>query len=378
MKNITIIVTLCFLSSAYALADAEKAYLGKQLFNDISLSKAGTQSCATCHNSKHAFIDTRSNQTSAKPNTPAAVSLGQDGQSLGDINVPAITYASWVPDFHFDKDDGEGLYKGGLFLNGRAKNIIEQAKQPFLNLIEMQNTPQGVVAAVEKKYQKQFQKIYGKTVFNNTNTAFNAVADALVAFQKTKFFSTFDSKFDQYLQGKVALTEQEKSGLALFKDEEKANCAACHPVPEKGQTQAEQLFTDFSYDNLGVPKNLLVRRHNQMPADFIDQGLLGNPDVNDKNLKGAFRVSGLRNIAVSAPYMHNGVFQNLATVVHFYNSRDVIDAKNPETDKPWRAAEVDATKNTEELGDLKLKNAEVDAIVAFLKTLTDKRYQHLQ
>lgn len=360
----------------YAWANADKAHLGEQLFNDTSLSKNATQSCASCHNINHSFIDTRSNKTSAASNTAAAVSSGQDGKSLGDINVPAITYASFVPDFHFDKE--EGLYKGGLFLNGRAKNIFAQAKQPFLNPVEMQNTPQGVVAAVEKKYKKQFQKIYGKTIFDSENNAFNAIADAIAAFEKTEVFSSFDSKFDQYLQGKAALTKQEKSGLELFKDEEKANCAACHPVPEKGQTKSQQLFTDFSYDNLGVPKNTLVRRHNKMPKDFVDKGLFDNPKVNDVALKGAFRVSSLRNIAVSSPYMHNGIFQDLKTVVEFYNSRDVTNAKNPETQKPWRAAEIDATKNTEELGDLKLKNEQIDAIVAFLKTLTDKRYQYLQ
>lgn len=375
MKRVFLIY---FLFSAGVLANAEKTHLGKQLFNDVSLSKNGTQSCATCHNIDHSFIDLRNNQTSATPNAPAAVALGQDGKSLGDINVPAITYASFVPDFHFDQEDGDGLYKGGLFLDGRAKNIIEQAKQPFLNPIEMQNTTEGVVSVVKKKYSKQFQKIYGEAVFATTDSAFNAIADAISTFEKTETFASFDSKFDQYLQGKIALSEQEKLGLELFKDEEKGNCAACHPVPEKEQSRSEQLFTDFSYDNLGVPKNILVRHHNQKPENFVDNGLFNNPNVNDESLKGAFRVSSLRNIAVSSPYMHNGVFQNLKTVVEFYNSRDVLGAKNPETQKPWRMAEIDATKNTEELGDLKLNDDNIDAIVAFLQTLTDKRYQHLQ
>ena len=88
-------------------------------------------------------------------------------------------------------------------------------------------------------------------------------------------------------------------------------------------------------------------------------------------------MSSLRNIAVTAPYMHNGIFTDLRTVISFYNDRDVEGAINPETGNEWRKPEVDATKNTEELGDLGLKEDEIDDILAFLKTLTDQRYEHL-
>jgi len=88
-------------------------------------------------------------------------------------------------------------------------------------------------------------------------------------------------------------------------------------------------------------------------------------------------VATLRNIAVTGPYMHNGLFKDLKTVVHFYNTRDVEGAINPETGESWEEGEVDATKNVNELGDLGLTDEEEDALVAFMKTLTDKQYEHL-
>ncbi len=350
-----------------------KEILGKQLFNDASLSKDGTQSCATCHNSEHAFIDSRLNSTSVDANTAGAVSTGQDDLALGDINTPSAAYTAFVTEFHFD--NVEGLFKGGLFLDGRAIDLLEQARQPFLNPLEMQSTKQDVVAKVQKKYSEALMALYGLTIFNDTDTAFDAIADSIATFEKT--LASFDSRFDQMLQGDAEFTMQESLGLALFVAENKGNCAACHPVPQRQSSKAESLFTDFSYDNLGVPKNALVRALNGKGSDFVDNGLFNNVVVDDVALKGAFRVSGLRNVAVTAPYMHNGVFSDLKTVVQFYNSRDVIDAVNPETGIVWEAAEVDATKNTDELGNLGLSDVEVDAIVAFLKTLTDEQYRHL-
>lgn len=363
------LLVLATTASGLALAITEKAKLGKQLFNDASLSKDGTQSCATCHDKEQAFIDTRNNITSYN-NAPAAVALGQDGKSFGDINVPSIAYADLVPEFYFNKE--EGLFMGGLFLNGRAKNLVEQAKQPFLNPVEMQTNAVQVVKKVQKKYAQTMQKLYGKDIFSDSEKAFDAIAESIAEFEKTAQFSPFNAKFDAFLQGKVQLSELELLGKKIFEDEEKGNCAACHPVPTLKNTAQESLFTDFSYDNLGVPVNIEVRKLNGKGADFVDNGLFDNPMVNDVNLKGAFKVVSLRNVAITSPYMHNGVFKDLKTVVHFYNTRDVQDATNPETGLPWRLGEVDKTKNTEELGDLKLTEKEENALVAFLETLTDK------
>jgi cytochrome c peroxidase len=349
--------------------------LGEKFFHDTQLSKNGTQSCATCHNPEHAFIDSRNNRTSHDTNGPASVSLGQDQTSLGDINTPSAAYAAFVPKFHFDEK--EKLYIGGLFLNGRARDLQEQAQGPFLNPLEMQNTKEQVVKTVQHKYNQEMKVIYGPDVFQSKQKAFQSIADCISQFETTKTFAPFDSKFDKVLRGEASFSAEEQLGHELFINEEKSKCSACHTVPTKESSKRESLFTDFSYDNLGLPKNKIARNKNGLKSDHRDLGLYQHPEVTDPGLKGAFRVPSLRNIAVTAPYMHNGVFKDLETVVQFYNTRDVEGALNPETHQPWREAEVSETKNTEELGDLKLTDTEVKAIVAFLKTLTDERYEHL-
>ncbi len=369
----TLLLTSCNQTDNNPIKSKER--LGEKLFNDTSLSKNGTQSCASCHDSKHAFIDPRLNLTSIDTMTPGAVSTGQDEISLGDINTPSVTYAAFIPEFHFDNE--EKLFKGGLFLNGRADNLVEQAKHPFLNPVEMQSTKEEVVAKVQAHYGESMRSIYGNNIFDSTETAFDAIANSIAAFERTEQFATFDSKFDRVLKGEAEFTADEKIGFSLFMAEDKGNCAACHSVPSRESNKVDSVFSDFTYDNLGVPKNTLVRKINGKGTEFIDNGLFDNPKVNDPGLKGAFRVSSLRNIAVTAPYMHNGVFKNLETVVHFYNTRDVQGALNPETQAPWEPAEVDSTKNVEELGNLGLSSDEENSIVAFLKTLTDERYEYL-
>ena len=350
-----------------------KQYLGEQIFNDASLSKDGTQSCASCHEASRAFIDPRINATSLNANISGAVSLGQDDVTLGDINSPSIAYVAMTPEFHFDED--AGVFRGGILLNGRTPNVLVQARLPFLSTVEMQTTEAEVVAKVEDSYGELMKYLYGDDVFDSVTTAFDAVADAIAEFEKSDQLATFDSKFDKALAGDVSLSDTEQQGLALFMDEEKGNCAACHPVPTADSLDVDSLFTDFGYTNLGVPKNSLVRSLNDKGLRFVDEGLFDNAEVTDVDLKGAFRVVSLRNVAVTPPYMHNGVFGDLETVVHFINSRDVPGALNPETGSPWQAAEVDATKNTDQIGDLGLEAEEVSAIVAFLKTLTDERYE---
>jgi cytochrome c peroxidase len=121
------------------------------------------------------------------------------------------------------------------------------------------------------------------------------------------------------------------------------------------------LFTDFSYDNIGIPKNPVIDRLRR-EALAPDLGL--GVTVNDQGLNGAFKVMTLRNIAKTAPYGHNGYFNTLKEIVHFYNTRDVPEAG-------WPAPEVPENVNNAELGNLGLTSAEEDDIVAFLKTLSD-------
>lgn len=359
----------------------EKVALGQAFFNDKRLSNTGNQACATCHDADHAFSDPR---TQTARNDFGAVSIGDDNVSLGDRNAPTAMYAMFFPVFHFDDEAGEGegsggLWLGGQFHDGRAKDLKAQAKGPFLNPVEMQMPDENsVVGRVmeDQNYTAMLETLYGSSVFDDVNTTYDAIADAIAAFEKSETFAPFDSKYDRYLKGEATLTEQEKRGLELFVREDKGNCAACHPhVGENGAG----LFTDATFDNLGVSVNEAVRNDPNNPLSteegFRDLGL--GATTGDASLNGAFKVATLRNIEVTGPYMHNGVFKTLKTVVHFYNTRDVSGAVNPETGLPWRAPEVPETVNRSELGDLGLSDEEEDAIVAFLKTLTDRRYEGL-
>ncbi len=343
-----------------ATRNQKKITLGEQLFSDTNLSQNRTMSCASCHDLNHAMVDTRAG-------SEIGASKGDDNVALGDRNAPTAAYAAFSPRFHFDA--GEGLFMGGQFLDGRAKDLKAQAKGPFLNPLEMQMPDKGSVIERIKEnamYIAQLKEIYGDDIFNDDEKAYDAVADSIALFEMSPVFAPFNSKYDKYLAGKETLTDMEQEGLKLF--EGKAMCSACHPaITDNG---SRPLFTDFSYDNLGVPVNNVLRSANGVSD--IDNGL--GKEVNDPSLNGAFKVSTLRNIAVTGPYMHNGVFKDLKTVVHFYNTRDT-GGINPETSNPWEPGEVDATKNISELGNLGLTDHEEDAIVAFLDTLTDEKFR---
>lgn len=345
--------------------------LGQALFEDKNFSQNRSMSCATCHSQTFAHIDPReSSQT-------LGASLGDDNVSIGDRNAPSVGYALFSPDFHFDA--AEGLFIGGQFLDGRAKNLKEQAKGPFLNPLEM-NMP-DVASLIERvkensDYVRRLKSIYGYNLFDDNEKVFDAIADSIAQFEESAVFSPFDSKFDRFLAGDYQMTDTESRGFAIFSNENNTagagRCTLCHTIST--HERGHPLLTDFSYDNLGVPTNDALRSVNGQSGSF-DFGLYGHSDVNDTTLRGAFKVSSLRNIAVTGPYMHNGVFKNLATVVHFYNTRDVTGALNPETNSTWREGEFHGLRNTDELGNLGLSTQDEADLVAFLKLLTDKRYE---
>ena len=322
--------------------------LGQRIFFDTNLSNPAGQSCASCHAVDTAFTD---------PELTLPVSKGAVGGRFGNRNAPSAMYSAYSPAFHFD--EAEGIYFGGQFLDGRASDLIEQAKGPFLNPDEMNNADEAAV--IEKisrsDYADLFKAVYGPTALDSITDAYQKTAEALAAFENTQTFNRFTSKFDYYQAGLVDLTEQEKRGLELFEAEDKGNCAACHPTT--GTDFTPPLLTDFSYDNLGLPANpelLALQEEN-----FVDLGL--GAILNDPSENGKFKVPSLRNVAKTAPYMHNGIFDTLREAVEFYNTRDV--------DPKWGAPEVAENVNHDELGDLMLSDQEIDDIVAFLRTLSD-------
>ncbi len=346
--------------------------LGKKLFFDVNLSLNRTQSCSTCHMPDHAFIDNRENSVNK------AVSLGDDKQSLGDRNTPTAAYAAFTP--IFKKKEGEFI--GGQFLDGREPDLKGQAGQPPLNPAEMgMPNRASVVKRIQEneEYVATFKALFGDKIFNDTERAYLAMAKSIAKFEKTKEFSPFDSKYDRFLRGEYSMTLKERLGEALFFSNQFTNCNLCHQLQSLGGSP-EETFSNYEYHNLGVPKNIAVREANGKGLDFIDHGLLDNPKVSNPKEDGKFKVPTLRNIAVTAPYMHNGAFKDLRTVILFYDKfNNDTRVNNPETGLPWREPEVNANLalKMEEFDAPALTDEEVDALVAFLKLLTDKRYEHL-
>ncbi len=330
--------------------------LGKKLFFDTTLSTPPGQACADCHAPETGF---------ANPDANLPVSRGVHPDRFGNRNDLPAAYAAFSPAFHYDPN--EELYVGGQFWDGRAADLVEQAKGPFLNPLEMANPDEATVVAKVRRadYAALFVDLFGHNAWDDPNQAYHRIAEAIAAYEKTKEVNPFNSKYDLYLAGKVTLTEQELRGLQLFEAEDKGNCAACHPS-EPSEDGTPPVFTDFTYDNLGVPKNpenpfyLLPKSLNPDGLRFVDLGLGG--ELDEPGEYGKFKVPSLRNIAVTGPYLHNGIFKTLRQVVVFYNTRDVA---------PWPHPEVRENVNREELGNLGLTELEIDDIVAFLRSLTD-------
>jgi cytochrome c peroxidase len=343
--------------------------LGEALFFDANLSANRTQACATCHDPESGFADPR-----------GMASIGDDGASFGDRNAPTLTYAALTPEFGRNKD---GRWHGGQFWEGRAARLEDQAGGPPLNPIEMGMPDKASVVDRLKEnesYVAAFGSLYGEGTLDDADAGFAAMTAALAAFERTGQFQTFDSKYDRYLRGEAKLTSEELLGETLFFSQQFTNCNMCHQLNERPGAEGET-FTNYQFFNIGVPRNPDLRALNGIGMDVLDAGLGAHPKLKEDGHRGKFKVPTLRNVAVTAPYMHNGVFEDLRTVVLFYNKyNSVAEARqiNPETGEPFGPPPVPETLAEVELTEgPALKDREIDAIVAFLKTLTDARYEHL-
>lgn len=371
-----------------------KEELGEALFSDVNLSLNRSQSCATCHNPEHGFIDNRINDSSVNEQSPP-VSLGDDGVSLADRNAPSAAYAAFSPDFKYGSReraasqnnvaDYEG-FLGGQFWDGRESDLAGQAGGPPTNPLEM-GMPDiaSVVTRLKENedYTESFEAIFGIDIFNDNERAYVAMTQSIAAFETTVEFYPFDSKYDQTLSGDYSFPTLSKAftGKTLFFSSD-LSCASCHqlrPIGDKGE-----IFTSFEYHNIGVPENAALRAINDVSE--ADLGLFLNPLVDDETEKGKFKVPTLRNVAVTAPYMHNGVFQSLEGVLKFYeharlraiNSSSDTGILNPDDGISFGEPEVndniehDLLKNSDELTD-----DDIAALECFLISLTDARYEHL-
>jgi cytochrome c peroxidase len=414
------------LISAGAMADKPSSpaltpieQLGKSIFFDTQLSLRKNQSCADCH-------DPKAGGTGPIPgiNKTGAVYPGSVKTRFGARKPPTSAYATPAPVLHYIEEDEEALFIGGNFWDGRATGeklgnpAADQALGPFLNPVEQAlPDPACVVYRVcnpqnRNKYPVGFEQVSGAGICDiawpgqvdqtcsagrmvklgsderdKVNAAYGQIGLAVAAFEASAEVNQYSSKYDAFLAGKTELTQQEKEGLDLF--EGKGKCAACH-VLDPQENGEPALFTDYTFDNLGVPKNPDNPVYAEDPA-FVDYGLgdfletvTGYAGFADKNM-GKHKVPTLRNVDLrpgkgfTKAYMHNGYFKTLEGVVNFYNTRDVkSECPDPMTREAdalaqgcWPAPEVAENVNTDELGDLDLSPGEEAAIVAFMKTLSD-------
>lgn len=329
-----------------------EARVGKQLFFDETLSEPTGQSCATCHDPGKGFADRYGR----------AVSEGATAGLFSARNSMTIAYSAFVPHLHYDEE--EESYVGGLFWDGRVNTLEDQAGEPFVNRVEMGLAHRRLVVERVRKadYYPLLTEVYGASA--DPDTLYRQVVCALAAYERSAEVNAFSSKYDAYREGRCRLTKAEKRGYKLFR--KKAQCAECH-VLDADEQAGRVLFTDHTYDNLGIPANpsspffSLSAEWNPAGRDSVDLGL--GPVTGDPEQNGKFRVPTLRNVELTAPYGHNGYFRTLESIVHFYNVRDVSGEFPP--------PEYPATVNRDELGDLRLTPQEEADLVAFLKTLTD-------
>lgn len=357
--------------------------LGQSIFFDENLSINQNQSCASCHGPDAGWTGPLS-----ATNEAGAVYEGSIDGRFGNRKPPSAAYATLSPIFHMDK---KGLFTGGNFWDGRATGeklgnpAADQAQGPFLNPAEQALlTPADVVALVcAATYGDLFRQVWGAEICDQANVdmAYDGIALSIATYEASPEVNAFTSKFDYAKKGSAKLTKEEKKGFALFKG--KGKCHLCHLNSGKNP-----LFTDFTFDNLGIPQN--PENPAGVTPAFIDPGLGGfleaagyDEEVYEEEW-GKHKVPTLRNVDLRPnstfvkAYGHNGYFKSLEGIVHFYNTRDVKDTcPGPYTEAQalaedcWPEPEVADNVNTDELGDLGLTPDEEAAIVAFLKTLSD-------
>ena len=378
----------CGFAATAQPAYSDAAALGKRLFNDPSLSASGRMSCASCHSPAHAY---------GPPNGLAAQFGGPDLRSQGTRAVPTLRYVlnrtprwAYAPAASFAErvTDTDTAPTGGFAWDGRFNRLHDQAMFPLFDSNEMANRdPAQVVARLAKApYAARFRQVFGDTVFA---TRAVALRDAMYAIERFELedpsFHPYTSKFDDYLDGKVKLSAAELRGKHLFDDPKSGNCASCH-LDQPGVNGAHPLFTDFTFEALGVPRNPELRA-NRDPA-YYDEGLCGplRKDVaSNRAFCGMFKTPTLRNVATRSVFFHNGRFHTLRDALRFYVERDTDPARWYPKDRHGRVRKFDDLPPTLR-GNVDTKDEpltrrqggrpawsehDIDDVIAFLKTLND-------
>ncbi len=376
---------------------AERADVGRLIFFDKRLSANANQSCASCHDPAVGWTGPLS-----PVNAAGAVYEGSVPGLFGNRKPPSSAYATESPVLHLSAVLSQPRFVGGNFWDGRATGeelgtpAADQALGPFLNPVEQAlAAPSDVVSRIcDGPYGEQFRQVWGDEICQpaNVTAAYDAVGLSVAAFEASSESNAYTSKFDAFEAGAAQLTQEERLGLRLFQG--KGRCATCHALD--GGPDGRALFTDFTYDNIGVPRNpqnpwyAMPPSLNPDGAGWVDRGLGGflatrtvYAALADANV-GKHKVPTLRNVelrpsaSVVKAYGHNGYFKSLEGIVHFYNTRDVKPVcPGPYTEGEalaadcWPPPEVADNLNTTELGALRLTPMQERAIVAFLRTLDD-------
>lgn len=304
----------------------------------------------------------------------AGIAPGADPARFGMRNAPTLMYAAFSPAPVMDHQRGSLI--GGLMHDQRASSLEDQARRPFFDPAEMANaSPAALLLKLRTApYAAWFDRAFGRQALAEADTALQRVAKAVSAYQRSTEFAPFSAKYDAVLAGLATFTPEEARGFEVFRDAARGNCTACHSLGDDDGRRA--LFTDFSSHNLGLPANKDSPWY-RMPAAlnpagpaFIDRGV--GIDPARAGMEGRFRVPTLRNVAVTSPYMHNGVFASLGEAMLFYAT-----GCQPGNPQGWAAPEIPQGRDCRQVGQLKLSGRDSADLVSFMYALTDGWYDPL-
>ncbi len=325
----------------------EKIQLGDKLFNDTRFSSTGDVSCATCHDPQKAFTD-----------SPLVTSEGIN-KLTGTRNAPTVINSAYFTKFFWD---------------GRSPDLEDQAQHPIINPVEMglaNHDPVLAIVRTDPEYIAAFRKAFNKEPLQVT---MREVQQAIASFERTLISG--DSPFDQWYFGKQqnAISEQAKRGFDVFIN--KGRCVSCHTIE-----QDHALFTDNRFHNIGVGVNRIQADIGTLAPAFlkakaegvdVDKAVLTNPKASELGRfavtdmldeLGSFKTSTLRNVAMTAPFMHDGSLKTLRDVVEHYNNGGITNKADPVNDFLSGG-----------IRPLNLSDQEMTDLVAFLETLTSPQF----
>lgn len=370
-RGALVAAALAVLASPAAHADDAAALraLGRAIFFDPALSEPRGTSCASCHDPARAF----SGVNGSTNGLPSGSRPGHFARRAS----PSLLYLRYVPAFrlHQEGDDPQAQAFGGLFWDGRVDTVRALARQPLLNPDEMNNGDGAALAAklARAPYAAELTRLVGAP--SSAEAALDGVGRALEAYLTSDEMAPFSSRFDDFVRGKGTFSPLERRGLALFEDPQKGACSSCHLVDVGSRDPRASLLTDYGYDAVGAPRNARAPRRGA-PDLGICERRAGAEGVSCAS----FRTPSLRNVALRASFMHNGTFTRLRDVVAFYATRGT----DPRRWYPSGVLFDDVPKRYRGLVNVTsppydrrpgyppaLTDEEIDAVVAFLGTLTD-------